>query len=90
MCNSLFFFFFFPSFADYRQGLKYFFLAFEGTQDKQVKIAHQVVFPYCVRGTRAQLLICVGCYVHYWVSCAINKGDFLRMHFRRRYTFASL
>ena len=25
-----------------------------------------------------------------WVSCAINKGDFLRPHFRRRHTFAPL
>ena len=24
----------------------------------------------CVRGTRTQLLICVGCSVHYWVPCA--------------------
>ena len=23
-----------------------------------------------------QPLICVGCSVHYWVSCAINKGSF--------------
>ena len=23
-----------------------------------------------------QPLICVGCSVHYWVSCAINKGGF--------------
>ena len=45
----------------------------------------------CVRGTRTQPLICVGCSVHYWVSCAINKGGFLRLHFRRRrHTFASL
>ena len=37
-------------------------------------------------------LICVGCYVHYWVSCAIYKGGFLRLHVRRRrrHTFASL
>ena len=44
----------------------------------------------CVRGTRTQPLICVGCSVHYWVSCAINKGGFLRLHFGRRHTFASL
>ena len=30
----------------------------------------------CVRGTRTQPLICVGCSVHYWVTCAINKGGF--------------
>ena len=46
----------------------------------------------CVRGMRTQPLICVGCSVHYWVSCAINKGVFLRLHFRRRrqHAFASL
>ena len=44
----------------------------------------------CVRGTRTQPLIFVGCSVHFWVSCAINKGGFLRLHFRRRHTFASL
>ena len=26
----------------------------------------------CIRGSRTQPLIWVGCYVHYWVSCAIN------------------
>ena len=30
----------------------------------------------CVRGTRTQPLICLGCSVHYWVPCAINKGFF--------------
>ena len=34
--------------------------------------------PYCVRGTRTQLLICLACSVHYWVSCAINRGVFFR------------
>ena len=29
-----------------------------------------------VRGTRTQPLICVGCSVYHWVSCAINKGGF--------------
>ena len=33
----------------------------------------------CVRGTRTQPLICVGCSVHYWVSCAINKGGFFEI-----------
>ena len=28
--------------------------------------------------------------MHYWVSCAINKGGFLRLHFRRQHTFTSL
>ena len=38
--------------------------------------------PYnCVRGTRTQPLICVGCSVHYWVSCAINKGGFFETAF---------
>ena len=38
-------------------------------------------FFHCVRGTRTQSLIFVGCSVHYWVSCAINKRGFLRLHF---------
>ena len=36
---------------------------------------------YCVRVTRTQPLICVGCSVHYWVSCAINKGGFFEIAF---------
>ena len=36
---------------------------------------------FCVRGTRTQPLICVGCSVHYWVSCAINKGGFYEISF---------
>ena len=35
----------------------------------------------CVRGTRTQPLICVGSSVHYWVSCAINKGGFFEIAF---------
>ena len=35
----------------------------------------------CVGGTRTQPLICVGCSVHYWVSCAINKGGFFEIAF---------
>ena len=35
----------------------------------------------CVRGTRTQLLICVGCSVPYWVSCAINEGGFFEIAF---------
>ena len=35
----------------------------------------------CVRGTRTQPLICVGCSVPYWVSCAINKGGFFEIAF---------
>ena len=38
---------------------------------------------------RTQLLICVGCFGHYCVSCAINKGGFSRLHLCR-HTFASL
>ena len=34
------------------------------------------LFRGCVRGTRTQPLICVGCSVHYLVSCTINKGFF--------------
>ena len=36
---------------------------------------------YCVRVTRTQPLICVGCSVHYWVPCAINKGGFFEIAF---------
>ena len=35
----------------------------------------------CVRDTRTQPLICVGCSVHYWVSCAIYKGGFFEIAF---------
>ena len=34
-----------------------------------------------VRATRTQPLICVGSYVHYWVTCAINKGGFFESAF---------
>ena len=34
-----------------------------------------------VRGTRTQPLIFVGCSVHYWVPCAINKGGFFEIAF---------
>jgi len=40
-----------------------------------------LTFDYCVRGTRTQPLICVGCSVHYWMSCAINKGGFFKIAF---------
>ena len=36
---------------------------------------------YLRSGTRTQPLICVGCFVHYWVSCAINKGGFFEIAF---------
>ena len=49
---------------------------------------HIQLFAFEVRLT--QPLICVGCSVHYCVPCAINKKDFLRSHFRRRHTFASV
>ena len=35
----------------------------------------------CIRGKRTQPLICVGCSVHYWVSCAINRGGFFEIAF---------
>ena len=35
----------------------------------------------CVRGTRTQPLSCVGCSVHYWASCAINKVGFSKIVF---------
>ena len=38
-------------------------------------------YTYCVRGTRTQPLICVGCSVPYWVSCAVNKGGFFEIAF---------
>ena len=44
----------------------------------------------CILLPQMQPLICVGHSVHYWVYCAINKGDFLRMRFCRRHTFASI
>ena len=40
-----------------------------------------VIKNHCVRGTRTQPLICVGCFVHYWVSCAINKGGLFEIAF---------
>ena len=45
----------------------------------------------CVRGTRTQPVIGVGCSVHYWLSCAINKGGFFsRLHSSSlTHTFAS-
>ena len=52
-------------------------------------ITNHSKYYYCVRGTRTQPLIFVGCSVHYWVSCEINKGVFLRLHLCRN-TFASL
>ena len=53
------------------------------------KYSLQIVFPsshpyrlaFSVGGTRTQPLICVGCSVHYWVSCAIDKGGFLEIAF---------
>ena len=35
----------------------------------------------CVRGTRTQPLICVGCSVHYCIPCAINMGGFFEIAF---------
>ena len=58
------------------------------TQHLKISIRFVEVLPlklslviYCVRGTRTQPLICVGCSVHYWVSCAINKGGFFEIAF---------
>ena len=31
--------------------------------------------------TRTQPLICVGCFVHYWVPCAINRRGFFEIAF---------
>ena len=33
----------------------------------------------CVRGTRTQPLIGVGCSVYYWLSCTIYKGGFFEI-----------
>ena len=35
----------------------------------------------CVRRTRTQPLICVGCSVHHWVPCSIYKGGFFEISF---------
>ena len=40
-----------------------------------------IINDYCVQGTRTQPLICVGWSVHYWVTCAINKGGFFEIAF---------
>ena len=42
-------------------------------------------------GTRTQPLICVGCSVHYWVSCANDRGGFLSLHLcRHTFIFEAL
>ena len=35
----------------------------------------------CVRCTRTQPVICVGCSVHYWLPCAINNGGSFEIAF---------
>ena len=48
-------------------------------------------FDICVRGTRTQSLICVGCSLHFWCPVQLIREVFSRLHFRRRrHTFASL
>ena len=59
--------------------MKYDFSCFDPIQI-QIKTMIAAVL-YCVRGTRKQPLICVGCSVNYWVSCAINKGGFIEIAF---------
>ena len=44
-------------------------------------IINTIFINNCVRGTRTQPLICVGYSVHYWMSCAINKGGFFEIAF---------
>ena len=44
-------------------------------------IALFTYYYYCALVPRTQPLICVGCFVHYWVSCAINKGGFFEIAF---------
>ena len=48
-------------------------LANKSTEISEKSKVHELADD-CVRGTRTQPLICVGCSVHYWVSCAINNG----------------
>ena len=50
-------------------------------QTETPQVTSPLLADYCVRGTRTQPLICVGCSVHYWVSCAINKGGFFETAF---------
>ena len=40
-----------------------------------------IINDYCVLVPRTQPLICVGWSVHYWVTCAINKGGFFEIAF---------
>ena len=55
------------------------------------KFLFQSVVRYCVRGTRTQPLISVGCFVHYCMSCAIKKEGFLRLHlFRHKFAYVCL
>jgi len=48
---------------------------------KATEVCVYIIRSNCVRGTRKQPLICVGCSVHYWVSCAINKVGFFKIAF---------
>ena len=54
---------------------------FFGRQNKYSSRQKSYLRTNCVRGTRTQPLICVGCSVHYWVSCVINKGGFFEIAF---------
>ena len=41
---------------------------------------HITTLLYCVRGTRTQPLICVGCSVHYWYPVQLIREVFSRLH----------
>ena len=41
-----------------------------------VKKHFSILIPVPFQGTRTQPLICAGCSVHYWESCAINEEGF--------------
>ena len=50
------------------------------------QVARMIMFNYnnffnCVLVHRTQPLICIGYSMHYWVSCAINKGGFFEIAF---------
>ena len=47
----------------------------------EVSLYFELPYLLCSSRTRTQPLICVRCSVHYWVSCAINKGGFFEIAF---------
>ena len=57
------------------------YLSLKPQKKRHTRRVHGSPYINCVRGTRTQPLICVGCYVPYWVSCAINKGGYFEIAF---------